>query len=887
MKKKAIIILAIAFLLLLSTQVRAQAIDVVGFNTTADSCGANWATTDPKELSVENTANEHSSCAANKSYSTGKYYFEALIVSDGSNRQYIGVGDDGIPIGSTSVAADDGFWGMLIDSTGSNDGNKVHNGAEAGSSYCGNVNDAGDVIMVAVDFDNSEIWFGNEGTWCNSGNPATRANPAYTNVAGILFPAIGTSGSGTKHLTYNFTDFAYAIPSGFSSWQEVAGPSGDETQTFTVTAVDTYDGTSISNFSVMVSNSSNFYNFTTGNGTIHIDNRTIGNFSSDYTFLFSSNQSGGYINHSLGPITLNDAGSFQGDLYQAVLQVEAFEVITNNHIGQFFASLPLQSNQSNGDSQDPLTPLCSGNCDGKATLLVKAGTYNVTGNRTLSDYLNATRTVTINALQNITVNVTMGKVKVNLNASNIVSKEPVQNFTVEVATTSYTATASTNDYNVEFLLLNQTYNFTFSSSDFATVTDVIDVNITHSLLNHTFQVYTTNSIDINIYDEILGKPANFFNATPVDIEIIGTPFSTNFTTLNGSIYVDLLGAQDYQIRYVSNDYSIRDYFFTLINQTYNAIDLFLLSEGNSTDVTFTVRNSEGVPVENATVSLERYYVVQDQYFVVAMGRTNSEGKVILDVDFNDALYRIKLEGLGITYTGLPGKIIATAVDLTLPTTSTTLSGSDFSGLIYTIYPRSQTLINGTTYTFSFNMTSSALDIQDCFFKIKNGTKTLSESSSTFSTDSCNISISYNVGNFTELTASAHWQLSGGINNTFAKSYIVLHYVPGNFTMKNFIDDINKLSGAGFSDSTRFLIGFIVVFAVVLGAAGTSQTFRDTETLMITALGTILLVSYFGWLTINYAGIPEIVGTEPGYLKQYIIFYLALLATLGYIINKRI
>ena len=44
----------------------------------------------------------------------------------------------------------------------------------------GNSYTTGDILMVAWDADNNKMWFGKNGTWEQSGNPATGANPAAT-----------------------------------------------------------------------------------------------------------------------------------------------------------------------------------------------------------------------------------------------------------------------------------------------------------------------------------------------------------------------------------------------------------------------------------------------------------------------------------------------------------------------------------------------------------------------------------------------------------------------------------------------------------------------------------------------------------------------------------
>ena len=38
------------------------------------------------------------------------------------------------------------------------------------------------IIMLAVDIDNTSIWWGKNGTWYASGNPSSNSNAAYTNL---------------------------------------------------------------------------------------------------------------------------------------------------------------------------------------------------------------------------------------------------------------------------------------------------------------------------------------------------------------------------------------------------------------------------------------------------------------------------------------------------------------------------------------------------------------------------------------------------------------------------------------------------------------------------------------------------------------------------------
>ncbi|MBI2108904.1 MAG: hypothetical protein HYT93_01830 [Parcubacteria group bacterium] len=94
------------------------------------------------------------------------------------------------------------------------DGNKLNNNSSAsyGSSFTTN-----DVMMIAVDLDNGKIWWGKNGTWFNSGDPAVGTNAAYTTLSTTLsyfFCMFLESGA---KWTWNFgqSAFVHTIPTGF------------------------------------------------------------------------------------------------------------------------------------------------------------------------------------------------------------------------------------------------------------------------------------------------------------------------------------------------------------------------------------------------------------------------------------------------------------------------------------------------------------------------------------------------------------------------------------------------------------------------------------------------------------------------------------------------
>ena len=87
-----------------------------------------------------------------------------------------------------------------------------------------------DVVMIALDLDNGKIWWGVNGTWFNSGDPAAGTGAQYTGISGTYHLAFSASDYEGMGGTMNFGQaaFAYTAPSGFGAWLgDPAGLAGD------------------------------------------------------------------------------------------------------------------------------------------------------------------------------------------------------------------------------------------------------------------------------------------------------------------------------------------------------------------------------------------------------------------------------------------------------------------------------------------------------------------------------------------------------------------------------------------------------------------------------------------------------------------------------------
>ena len=194
---------------------------------------------------------------------TGKWYAEFTII----NRPFSGTTGIGIVPSNISFVNQSGdsarfAWGRVyFDNSGiiGPSNASVQNTSQA-PTYT-----TGDIISVAFDSDNGTVWWAKNGTWTNSGNPATGTNPAYTGLTATAYPmgfVITSEGYSSSQIRGNWGQqpFAYTPPSGFVALNTFNLPTPTIGATAATTAnkymdVSLYSGTTGSNLTVTNSGS--------------------------------------------------------------------------------------------------------------------------------------------------------------------------------------------------------------------------------------------------------------------------------------------------------------------------------------------------------------------------------------------------------------------------------------------------------------------------------------------------------------------------------------------------------------------------------------------------------------------------------------------------------
>jgi len=143
---------------------------------------------------------------------SGKWYAEFTLstITNGGTYPFVGITGANSLV-TSNVSSNSASY--CIRASGNIDALAVFN-TGYGSSFAN-----GDVCQIAVDFDAGKIWYGKNGTWFASGNPASGTSPSSSGVSSSTLWAFAVSGDGNAVAAANFGQrpFAYTPPSGYKA----------------------------------------------------------------------------------------------------------------------------------------------------------------------------------------------------------------------------------------------------------------------------------------------------------------------------------------------------------------------------------------------------------------------------------------------------------------------------------------------------------------------------------------------------------------------------------------------------------------------------------------------------------------------------------------------
>jgi len=133
---------------------------------------------------------------------SGKYYWEMKVNGTANSAMFFGISSDIEMNNLITVSNVVGYTSTGYTLVASS-GNKYNN---TNSTSYGSALTNGEIMMGALDLDNGKIWYGKNGTWFNSGNPASGSNEAFSGISAsnVYFVSGTVYDGGYGSVNYNF-----------------------------------------------------------------------------------------------------------------------------------------------------------------------------------------------------------------------------------------------------------------------------------------------------------------------------------------------------------------------------------------------------------------------------------------------------------------------------------------------------------------------------------------------------------------------------------------------------------------------------------------------------------------------------------------------------------
>ncbi len=614
-----------------------------------------------------------------------------------------------------------------------------------------------------------------------------------------------------------------------------AGP-GD----FAIAAIDLYDGTTLENLTVSITNSSFSFTQSTSNGTILVLNSSF-TFDRNYDIEFSSNQSGGYFNVTSQSVFINNSLSGNNSLFQSILLVNVTEVITNNSILAFTASVPLQSNISNSS--------------GISKLLLKAGDFNI--NAAATGFITSHTNFSINPLETKSISMVMGTS--NLTIIALSSDGTVNNFntTLELISTGYRETKETNSGKVVFSTLIGIYNVTLNASGFAFAHEAITISAGNQFPNITFNLFSENSINITIFDEETNEIINYTLVTLV-MDHENQKF-TNTTNTGNSFFIGLFDGL-WSLLASSPIHAAREYIFTIVPQSTSTLNVYLLNASNGEDKTFNIKNKQDQTLPDSTITVSNK--INTSFVTVAQRVTDFAGQANIFLSSSND-YRFTVEANGFTTKIFDLTPVASAYDIIMdPTTSIDFT-TVFNDVSFTIFPPSSTITVSDSQNFS--IVTSSPEGMITYFGLNssfNNTDRITNVTGSPAGGTASITINTTGFNSTTIAVDFFIKINGedGIVSVHRDYRTSLFVVPGNSSAQSVADKYkDSFSNVGKS---LIIVGAAVAVILALAEVGVPNFVNGVAGVVVIIFGAVV-----GWIPITQSIIVSFIILAMAFIRR--------------------
>ncbi len=222
---------------------------------------------------------------------------------------------------------------------------------------------------------------------------------------------------------------------------------------------------------------------------------------------------------------------------------------------------------------------------------------------------------------------------------------------------------ATGYYNITFWVIN-TEGYTNSSFvEFHFVNPLVNCSDTGAIIAVNFTFYDEDTL------AIMNGSAEY--AITVTDAAYSYTYTYNLSATNVTSFTICIGesaqAADMTMTYDSTYaaiYDQRTYYFyqAVLNTTTQFIPLYLIPSADSDKLEINVRDTNDQDVENAYVNIQRYYVGEDTYRSIAIGKTDNNGKMLTYIYTDKVFYKFIISLAGVSSSSAGPMVITDTAD---------------------------------------------------------------------------------------------------------------------------------------------------------------------------------------------------------------------------------
>lgn len=555
------------------------------------------------------------------------------------------------------------------------------------------------------------------------------------------------------------------------------------------------------------------------NVSLYIDGIINETNTSGYNGTYSFEKNVSFANHTWWA-NVFDNSSYSANTTNFTISVVPYQVNNVTYEGTVYVSeitnYSINFNSSSTTVTNPLFIYGS-----------NSSTPTITDNGDGSFIMNATRNITSDDLgtNEFSFNATIGGVQYNFGNTN----QTVQNLSM------YQCGNGSSDSYLHF--------------EFVDEQNLSAVNAT--INSAIFTYYTTNEEDADTF--------SFTNLTQQ------SSYDFCIAPAGGSYYIKAY------FPYTGVGYPQRVYessYKQYSNNTGHNETLYALLLTSGQYVTFQVTNIADQAIADVFANVTRTISGSEQ--VISSGFTSAAGAITFFLN-PDSVYTYYFTKAG--YTSYNASFAPTLTEYTInlgASTSTTFNDY-FRGIDYSVLPQNSSLVNDTTYSFEFNVTSSYWDLESFGFNLRlaNGTIVGTDSSTVAGTPA---TVSYNVNNQSIIYMDYYWVVDGNYTNA-TKYWPILNTANTGWSINYFISDLKSYMSAGFFGIDNFGKTFIVFIIIFVSIGIMSYKYGINSPLVVVTI--MFGIVFFFDVTVNL--IPTIRGIPnlPTYIMGLLVVVMVM------------